>query len=344
MKDNILPMPYKPSWIHRFFAWVDRLPIPAWIFYLFILFAGGAIQHLYVWGKGILEVGQFNIYLALTWSWLVAQLYYGHLNPQIAQRALEEIRPLLDLDDKGFKLLSFEFTMIPGSPAFILQTLGFFIGLAFAAAIRPFSPEINYAFSEFVFLSMGLTLAMAFISFYWLIRQLDMIKRVINQIKWVDIYNLHSIYGLSRLTASIGIAIIVIAFLNYFTHAPQHIESIFAIGFYVSFLLLALAIFILPLTEINRRLRDEKIRLLKIVNTQIEDAFEKVRADIRSNELDQIPSLQIGIEIMLREKTLLETIPTWPWAPNTFRGFLATIFSPLILRLVQQLLERLSIF
>ena len=80
-----------------------------------------------------------------------------------------------------------------------------------------------------------------------------------------------------------GIAIIVIAFLNCFTHAPQHIESLFAIVIYVSFLLLVLAVFVLPLTEINRRLRDEKIRFLKIVYTQIEDAFEKVRKDIRYN-------------------------------------------------------------
>ena len=344
MNDEALVMPYRPSWIHRFFAWIDRLPIPAWIFYLMILFTGGAIQHAYVWGKGILEVGQFNFYLALTWGWLVAQLFYGHLNPQIARRALDEIRPLLDLDDKGFKLLSYEFTMIPASPALIMNILGFLCGLVFAAAVRPFSPEINYAFPEFVFFSAGLTLAMAFVSFYWIIRQLGMIHRVIKQVDWVDIYNLHSFYGLSRLTASISVAIVAIAFLNYFSHVPQHIESKFAVVFYVSFLMLALAIFILPLTEIHRRLRNEKIRLLKIVNTQIEDTFEKVRADIRSNELDQMPSLQMGIEIMLREKTLLEAIPTWPWAPSTFRGFIATVFSPLILRLVQQLMERLSIF
>ena len=170
-----------------------------------------------------------------------------------------------------------------------------------------------------------------------------MIKTVIKQISWVDIYNLNSIYGLSRLTSSMGIAIVVIAFLNYFTHAPEHIESIFAVTFYVSFLVLALAVFILPLTEINRRLKDEKIRLLKIVNTQIEDTFEKVRKDIHSLEMEHMPSLQVGIEIMLKEKSLLETIPTWPWAPSTFRGFIAALSSPFFVWVIQQVLERLSI-
>lgn len=343
MKNDIVEMPYRPSWIHSFLDWVERLPIPAWTFYLFILFIGGAIQHLFAWGKGILEVGQINGYMALTWSWLVAQLYYGHLNPHIARKALNEIRPLLDLDDKGFKILSYEVTKIPASPALIMQILGFLVGLAFAAAIRPFSPEINYSFTGFVFFSMGITLAMAFVSFYWIVRQLGMIKRVIKQIKRVDIYNLNSIYGLSRLTASIGAAIILIAFLNYLTHAPQHIESNFAVGFYISFIILALTVFVLPLTEINHRLRDEKIRLLKGVNTQIANTFEKVRKDIQSNNLDQIPSTQACIEIMLKEKALLETIPTWPWAPSTFRGFIAALSSPLFIWLLQEVLERLSI-
>jgi hypothetical protein len=341
MKDEVLAMPLKPSWIHRFFAWVYRLPIPAWFFYFLILFTVGAIQHLFVWWKGILEVGQFNVFLALSGIWLVEQLYYfGHLNPPIARQALDRIRPLLDLDDEGFKRLSYEFMMTPASPPLILPLLGFLFGLVFAAAVRPSSPEIHYAFSEFTFLSWGLTHAMTFVSIYAIIRQLGMANRVIKQIIRVEIYNLSSLYGLSRLTASMGVAIIVIAFLTSFILVPQHIESMLHVVFYLSFLILGLLVFVLPLVEINRRLREEKNRLLKIVNTHLEDAFKKVRKDFRSNELDQMPSLHVGIEVMLREKTLLESIPTWPWAPSTFRGFLAAIFLPLILWLMQQLLGR----
>jgi hypothetical protein len=345
MKVEVLAVPYKPSWIHLFFAWVNKLPIPVWIFYLILLFTGGAIQHLYAWNKGILEVGQFNVFLALSGIWLVEQMYYfGHLNPPIARQALDDIRPHLDLDDEGFKLLSYEFTMAPASPPIIVPILGFLFGLVFAAAVRPFSPEINYAFPAFVFLIWGLTQTMTLISIYAIIRQLGMVNKVIKQIIRVDINNLNPLYGLSRLTASIGIAIVAIAFLTNFLLVPQHIESALAIVFYVSFLILALAVFVLPLTEINQRLRKEKNRLLRIVSTQIEDAFEKVRVDIQSNKLEQIQLQSIGIDIMLKEKELLETIPTWPWAPSTFRGFLAAVFLPLFLWLVQQLLGRLMGF
>jgi len=345
MKDEVLAMPYKPNWIIRFFAWVNRLPFPAWLFYLLILLIGCAIQHLYAWWKGFLEIGLFNVFLALSGIWLVEQLYYfGHLNPQIARQALDEIRPLLDLDDEGFKLLSYEFTMVPASPPLILPMLGFLFGLVFAAAVRPSSPEINYAFPEFLFLSWGLTHTMTFVSVYAIIRQLGMVNQVITQINKLDIYNLNSLYGLSRLTASIGVAIIVITFLTSFILVPQHIESTLHVVFYLSFLILALAVFVLPLTEINRRLREEKNRLLKVVNTHIEDMFEKVRVDIQSNEMEQMQTLHVGIDIMLKEKALLETIPTWPWAPSTFRGFLAAVFLPLFIWLVQQLLGRLMGF
>jgi hypothetical protein len=344
MKDEIVTIPYKPNWIHRFFAWVNRLPFPPWLFYLSILFTGGVIQHLYAWMKGILEVGHFNLFLALSGIWLVEQLYYfGHLNPQIARQALDEIRPLLDLDDEGYKLLSYEFLIVPASPPLIVPILGFLFGLLFAATLRPHAPEINFAFPEFIFLSWGFTQVMAFISIYAIIRQLGTVNKVIAKTLKVDIYNLKPLYGFSRLTASIGVAIIVIAFLTSIILGHQHIESAVAVVFYVSFLILALAVFVLPLTEINRRLREEKIRLLKIVNTQIEETFERVRIDIRSSELDHMPSLHVGVEIMLKEKSLLESIPTWPWAPSTFRGFIAALSSPLFVWLLQQLLGRLSI-
>ena len=340
-KTEVINMPYRPSWIHRFFAWVDRLPVPAWSFYLFLLFIGAAVQHLAAWRMGVLEVGQFNLYFALSQIWLVEQLYYyGHLNPRIARKSLDEIRPLLGLDDEGFEILTFEFTMTPAPPARIYQILGFLFGLVFAVVIRPISPEINYTFPEFVILSWGLSQALTFLSFYLITRQLRLVKTVISQLNRVDLFDLDSIYGLSRLTASMGAAIIVIAFLNMFILAPQQMESAFMIVFYAGFLILALAVFILPLTDINRYLSEEKRRLLKNVNSHLEDAFEKVREDFRANQLEHMPALQVAIDSMMREKNLLESTPTWPWAPSTFRGFLAAVFLPLFLWLVQQLLER----
>jgi hypothetical protein len=340
-KNELLAMPYKPSWIHRFFAWVDRLPVPAWSFYLFILVLGGVIRHLVAWNTGILEQGQFNLYFALAQIWLVEQLYYyGHLNPRIARQALDDIRPLLDMDEEGFNNLVYEFTMTPASKGRIFQVLGFSFGIAFAAVVRPFSPEINYSFPEYVFLSWGLAQAMTFLSIYWIFRQLGLVKEVFGKLKRVDLYDLDSLYGLSRLTASMGVAIIVIAFLNMFIITPQQMESALAVIFYTVFLILALVVFVLPLTDVNRFLREEKKRLLKVVNTHLEDAFEKVRKDFRSNQLEHMPALQVAIDSMMREKNLLESTPTWPWAPSTFRGFLAAIFLPLFLWLLQQLLAR----
>jgi hypothetical protein len=135
----------------------------------------------------------------------------------------------------------------------------------------------------------------------------------------------------------------VIVLLNYITRSPQHIESTLAIAFYVAFLLLAVAVFVLPLTDINHLLREEKKRLLNRVNTQIEESFDKVRNDIRSNMLEQMSSLHLGIEIMLKEKALLESIPNWPWSPSTFRGFIAVVSSPVFIWLAQQLIDRLMV-
>ena len=107
-------------------------------FYLLVLLAGGTLQHLFAWRNGSLEIGQFDAFLALTWIWWVEQLYYyGHLNPRFALQALDDIRPMLDLDDEGFKLLSYEFIMTPSSPVLVLQILGVLFCLIIATVVSP---------------------------------------------------------------------------------------------------------------------------------------------------------------------------------------------------------------
>jgi hypothetical protein len=167
--------------------------------------------------------------------------------------------------------------MTPARPALVLQILGLIFGLTFAIVVRPASPEINYGLPGFLFLNWALTQAMTFAAFYAIIRQMVMVNRVIKQIKKMDISNINPLYGLARLAASIAIAIVVIAVSNYLTRIPQHIVSTIAVIFYASFSALALAVFVLPLTGINRRLRHEKDRLLITVNVHIQDAFDKVR-------------------------------------------------------------------
>jgi hypothetical protein len=44
------------------------------------------------------------------------------------------------------------------------------------------------------------------------------------------------------------------------------------------------------------------------------------------------------------ERELLAKIPTWPWQPGALTGFLTALLLPIILWLIQRILERMLTF
>ena len=52
-------LPYAPSWVDRFNAWIDRLPGSSWAYYLGIGLALFLIPSVVLWGEGARPVGTF---------------------------------------------------------------------------------------------------------------------------------------------------------------------------------------------------------------------------------------------------------------------------------------------
>src|SRR4030067_1077575 len=87
--------PYPPSWIDRLTGWVDRLPGPAWAFYIVVGvgvgFAGSAIE----WMEGAYPAGTFNpmhVWALGNSAYLLALIHYLDRS---AAAPLEAFRPLL---------------------------------------------------------------------------------------------------------------------------------------------------------------------------------------------------------------------------------------------------------
>ena len=49
--------PYRPSFVHAFYNWLDRLPIADWLFIVLLFPAVGIAQHLVAWSRGMLSRG-----------------------------------------------------------------------------------------------------------------------------------------------------------------------------------------------------------------------------------------------------------------------------------------------
>ena len=53
-----------------------------------------------------------------------------------------------------------------------------------------------------------------------------------------------------------------------------------------------------------------------------------------------IEMLHKVLQTVETEDRLLKQIPTWPWQPEALRSVVATLLLPIILRLIQQLIQR----
>lgn len=332
--------PYKPNPIHKFYDWMDRLPMPIWVFYPSLLLGSGLILHVLAWGRGGLPRGQFNLTLLFISIWLVEILALLHFAIRASGPLLDNYRTNLAVNSEEFQRLRYEFTSIPFIAGTLFLLLGLVIGSLVAINLIPNSPEIARAFSLlFIFLWAG-SLGLGLMSGYFVIRQLVLINHFFVLTKQVRFSNLEPIYAFSRYTAVIGFGTFMISFLNSFLLLPSNLQNVFSSTVAYIFVIFALAIFYLPLGGINKRLVAEKKRMLKDVNGRMEKMFARIHRAEEKETYKEATSMRNLLAALNDEKTWVESVSTWPWRRGTFTTLLSALLLPAILSLVNRVVAR----
>jgi hypothetical protein len=91
-----------PSWVDRIIDQVDRLPGPAWLFYVGLLLALVLVANTAGWLDGYLPIGSFDVYLSSAAAFGLGCLAAIHYLDREAGIALERLRPALSVADKRF--------------------------------------------------------------------------------------------------------------------------------------------------------------------------------------------------------------------------------------------------
>lgn len=129
--------PYRPNPIHASYHWMDRLPIPDWLF-IFLLFpAIGIAQHLVAWNRGLLSTGDFNYDLGTAALYLVPAFLIGVHVLKGPTKALDEYRPLLDVSAQEYADLKYRFVTIPSASGALFFLVGAAMGLPQGFPIWP---------------------------------------------------------------------------------------------------------------------------------------------------------------------------------------------------------------
>ena len=126
--------PYPPSWFDRFKAWVDRLPGPAWAFYLVLAVAVVLVETAIQWREGAFPVGTFSrlqVWNVGSFAYLLGLM---HFLDKTAASSIAAFRPLLTIaksgrrpsveDQSRFGELSYRLTTLPSRPALLATIAG----------------------------------------------------------------------------------------------------------------------------------------------------------------------------------------------------------------------------
>jgi hypothetical protein len=322
--------------------------MPAWLFYLLVLFAALLIEHIVHWMDGSLPTGSISPALAAEAPYLVfAPAAYQYLNAT-ARRALREFRPALQIDETEYVILEYELTAVPARPARI-ATL---VGMALAVFSLLSTPEAfglrsgtSTATALILILYSVIQSPFYIILVYHTLRQLRLVTTIYARIREINLFQLFPVYAFSALTARTGLAIVFLLYYSYFflyyLNVRGSTPGFLGVITLVVFLLVALACFVIPLYGIHLRLAQERSRLLGDADRRLELALSDLHQRVDGREYEKVDGIQKTLSALKTEHDVLEKISTWPWKTETLRSFISIIALPILLYLISRFLGRL---
>jgi hypothetical protein len=338
---------FPASWLDRFQAWVERLPISTWAFYLFAALGLSLLMHVLRWLDGSLPPGSLEVNQLTLGIFPVYFFALIHYLNSAAHRALANYRPLLDLKEPGYASLEYTLTRMPRR----IGLLAFALGAFLSAASFLFSPESWGVEPSFPYVSRGAifigTFTMQIAATYWIfqvIRQARTIDRIHQSTKRLNIFRRDPVYAFSSLTlrSSLGLLLPVYTylFLAYslrVTATPSAFNAA-AMGVAVA---LSLAIFFLPLSRMHGRLAAEKHLLLLDADQRYSLLVDRFNRQVDKGRFTDLDSTGRAIAALTAQREAVAKISTWPWRAETLRALLSTVAAPIILYLASRLLGRL---
>lgn len=121
----------------------------------------------------------------------------------------------------------------------------------------------------------------------------------------------------------------------------MHLPGGLIIAIQVFQLVLAVAAFVLPLWFVHRRLAAEKLKLIAEFNWQVELTTLKLHQSLDANEMGRVTPLKDALLGLTAGHEVIKSIPTWPWRSGMLTGFLSAAVLPIVLFLVQLVIQNL---
>ncbi len=346
---EISQRPYPPSWFDRLKMWVDRLPIPWWLFYLIIGLVPFPIFTWVQWDAGSYPVGTFSVFHL----WLALQLGYVlaimHYLDKVALDALAKTRYALKVDTEEYARLQYELTTLPARPTLWASILSpvlpaiLFLPVVLLTSKDGYSLEFQVSTQVLSMTVFGILNSVSWFLIGPLLvhtfRQLQFVSRIYREYVKVDLINLDPLYAFSGLTARSAILLVGIPY-PWFATNPVVSSFAPAIATGVIMTLIAGVTFISPLWGIHRRLAEEKAQAVTDNQRRSDALVKELMRGMDAGDLTDAAKIKDALTAFEIQHKTLDQLPTWPWKPETFRLLVSAVLLPTILFLLQFVLQR----
>lgn len=338
-------LPYPPSWIDRFTRWIDRLPGPTWLYYVIATVIFVMIHAVLNWQAGAYPAGTFNAFHVWFVIEIVFVVAFVHYLDRYSDAALERFRPALQISDDAYVDLRYQLTHLPPRRTLFISLV---MGVLFAGFVAAAPPEMM---SQFHFDStptlkvinaalFGVTWFLFGALYYHAFHQLRLISRIYAEHAQIDLLRLTPLYNFSGVTARTALGI---SFMNLMWTITEPDLGGLAVNLIngLPYIILALIIFAWPLWGIHRRLVIEKRRAIDRNGQHWQSITAGLHHDAEAQSLDNATKYRDFLTSLDMERSLLKKVQTWPWQPDTLRGFLSALALPIVLFLIQYVIGQM---
>lgn len=336
--------PYSRSWLDVFFDWMTALPGPTWLAWAIAFVPGILLTNSALWLSGLVpwgELDQTQIFWGVATIGIPAAAHYLKT---VAGAAFDAFLPALGSGIADPDRARYEITVIPARPIWVI-TIVIFLATPLFWIVDPVASQTE-GLSPAGFVARGLSEGLVGVVtaaiLLQAIRQLRRVTRLHEVADAVDPFRPIPLYAFSRLTAQTGIVLIVFTTVGLSAN-PSALTSEAASGLTIAwvtpFILGSIAIFLLPLRGMHRRLEAEKDRLTGAADGRLRMLLGELNEAIDARATESVDALDRTISALRREREILATLPTWPWSTGTIRGFASALLLPIGLFLVQRALS-----
>lgn len=335
---------FRPHFTDRIIAWIESLPFSNWGFYVLFFIAVGLAFTLLSWVLRINQPGRFFASYFLLGTWFVENLFINHFLVRIARGALDEFKPMIPTENARYQQTRYEITHIPGGAANIWFFAGALVGLG---VVSYASDHLDMALllpRLFLQLTAGVGFALFLTAAFRAIHQLKIVRRLLREIPKFSLYDLSSIYALSLFPAKMILMNVVYLWVNPAVLIfPGLFSDLNLLGFWVFFSLLPAFAIYPSFHGIRRRLIREKDAMLKENSQHLEAASREIYLRMGSGQHSGMAELEKGVSALLAFRREIESVSTYPWKPDTMRWLSTAMVLPLVLWIIQFVVQRVFI-